>query len=196
MPENKIQDLYASQNPEEVADSIGTVVPNNYLAHTIRGIELDLLQNRHLAYHISVTYGVRSQEGNIYFHDTGCNIQLPNFCIHDDNPKLTRLIIAHELGHLFYNFDKLPVIPNECDASRSVEEQGWSWKFAYGLINKRSQDHENIVDHGKYIYQPRELKAAISNRLSEIVNNPLSDEQTRRSAAKVHSFLKDWFNAI
>jgi hypothetical protein len=178
----------------EIAEFVGTVEPNNYLAHTIRGLELYLLRVRQLPYHITTTYADNDKRGNIYFHYDGCGIQLPNTCKDSTNPdsvKLTRLLIAHELGHLIYNIDSLPNIPNADDSDKPVEEQGWAWEFACYLIDKRSQEHDTFVSHEKFIYPTNVLRATILDHLLFIANDQLNSEKSRKSANAVHDYLKD-----
>jgi hypothetical protein len=149
------------KDPQEDARSVGEVEKSNYLAHTIREIELALLMAKHIHYRIVVYASTtKNTVAKIHFSDQCSIICLPSDCeeMHD---KLIRFTLAHELGHLIYNFDNLKN-PEILDNRESTdEEEKYAWEFAFFLIKMKSEEHKNNIQHDKYVYTDGELKRSL-----------------------------------
>jgi hypothetical protein len=159
---NKYEGLN-KQDPKEVADILGRVEKSNYLAHTIREIELAILRTQGKIYPI-ITYASAGQNktANIKFCDRACMIRLPSECEEMDDKRI-RLILAHELGHLVYNIEKLKnpeILENE---EPSDGEEVFAWEFAYHLIVLKSDEHRSDIRRQRFIYDGGELKRVLSN---------------------------------
>ncbi|MDR1838485.1 MAG: hypothetical protein LBQ93_02715 [Treponema sp.] len=159
----KYKDL-SKKNPQEAAEIVGVVEKRNYLAHTIRDIELAILQAYNKHYHIITYTSLNSKKSKIIFFDRGCEIRLSFECEEMDERKI-RLILAHELGHLVHNIDKLKNPEILENTARSDEEEIYAWKFAYHLIDKKSTEHKNDMHRGKFVYNHGELKESLTSIL-------------------------------
>jgi hypothetical protein len=148
---------------EAAAKTIGKVEKSNYLAHTIREMELTMLGILGWNYHI-LTYASKWQNktAEISFFDRGCIIRLPAESEDMDDRKI-RLILAHELGHLGYNFDKLKNAELLTNAKRTVEEEVFAWEFAYHLILFKSDELKNDINRNRFIYRTDDLKTALAS---------------------------------
>jgi hypothetical protein len=151
------------RSPKEAAVVVGKVEKSNYLAHTIREIELAILKTRGIHYHI-ITYASNTQNrtAKIHFSDQCSIIRLPSECGEMDD-KIIRLILAHELGHLVYNFDNLKTPEILENSKPSDEEEGFAWVFAYHLINIKSDQHRSDIRRNQFVYDGGDLKRALSN---------------------------------
>jgi hypothetical protein len=160
---NKYIDL-SQKSPKEAAEIVGEVEKSNYLAHTIREMELALMRTRRMHYHIFV-YAATSPsctKSKITFFDYCCEIRLAANCEKTDD-RTIRLILAHELGHLIYNFDNLKNPEILENPTPSQKEEAFAWIFAYHLINVKSAYHKYTHGGGRFIYSTPELKDALSN---------------------------------
>jgi predicted SprT family Zn-dependent metalloprotease len=151
------------KSPKEAAGIVGEVEKSNYLAHTIREIELAILKLQGFHYHI-ITYATATQNrtAKIHFSDQCSIIRLPSECEEMDD-KIIRLILAHELGHLVYNFDNLKNPEILENSEPSDQEEGFAWVFAYHLINTKSVQHNSDIRRKQFIYDIGELKRTLSN---------------------------------
>ena len=164
MPD-KYKDL-STKSPKEAADIVGEVERRNYLAHTIRDIELAILQTQGKHYHIITCTRANSRNSDIYVYDYGCEIWLT--CEYDEiNERDIRLILAHELGHLVGNIDKLNNTEILRDTLHSDADEIYAWTFAYHLINKKSIEHQNDTQRKKFVYRSGELMQSIESLLEK-----------------------------
>jgi hypothetical protein len=152
------------KSPKEAASIVGEVDRRNYLAHTIRDIELAILRTQGKHYHIITCTSANSRKSKIIFFDQGCEIWLT--CEHKEiDERMIRLILAHELGHLVFNIDKLENPEILENVVPSVEQEMYAWEFAYYLIDKKSVQHEGDMQRGKFVYRHGELKESIASIL-------------------------------
>jgi hypothetical protein len=152
----------SGKSPKEAARIVGEVDRRNYLAHSIRDIEFAILNTQGRHYHI-ITYASKtSQSSKIIFYDKCCEIRLT--CEYNEiDERSIRLVLAHELGHLIYNMDKLrnpEVLEN---VKTTDKEEIYAWQFAYHLIDKKSFDHEDNARKKKFVYQHGELKTSLTS---------------------------------
>jgi hypothetical protein len=66
------------------------------------------------------------------------------------------------LGHLVYNIDKLKNPEILENAIPSDEEEIYAWQFAYHLIDKKSTEHKDDMQRGKFVYHRGELKESLT----------------------------------
>ena len=154
----------STKSPKEAADIVGEVEKRNYLAHTIRDIELAILRTQGKHYHIITCTRANSRKSDIYVSDYSCEIWLT--CEYEEiNERDIRLILAHELGHLVRNIDKLKNPELLKDTVRSDEEEIYAWTFAYHLIDRKSVEHQNDTQRKKFVYRSGELMQSIESLL-------------------------------
>lgn len=173
---SKYKDL-SKKTPKEAAGIVGEVDKRNYLAHTIRDIELAILRTQNKHYHITTWTSANSRKSKIIFFDYCCEIWLT--CDYKETSERDiRLTLAHELGHLVHNIDKLKnpeVLEKEV---HSKKEETYAWEFAYHLIDKKSVEHKGDMGRSKFVYRPGELKESITfilkKRNPEIYNDVIS----------------------
>jgi hypothetical protein len=158
-------------NPQEAAMIVGHVEKSNYLAHTIREIELAIHKKYGTHYHI-VTHTSDFKIAKIFFHPRSCTIRLPNYLCENknDRDRRIRLVLAHELGHLVYNIYELknPAILN-WQRKVPIDEEIYAWTFAYFLVDKKSGDHKSDRRRDKFVYDYGELKESLTFILDEQV---------------------------
>jgi len=162
----KFKDI-STKSPKEAAEIVGVVEKRNYLAHTIRDIEYAILQKHNKHYHVVTYTSLNSKKSKIIFYDRGCEIRLTRECEEMDERKI-RLILAHELGHLVYNIDKLKNPEIFEGTVRSVKEEVYAWVFAYHLIDKKSAEHKGDMGRGKFVYKHGELKDSLTSILKNL----------------------------
>jgi Zn-dependent peptidase ImmA (M78 family) len=159
--ENKYKELN-KKSPKQAAEIVGNVEKYNYLAHSIREIEFAILKLKSKNYHI-ITYATTmdTKKSKIAFYDKCCIIRLPYE--HDDmSDQKIRLLLAHELGHLVFNFEDLTNPEKLVNTATSNEEELFAWEFAFHLINMKSEEHKNNIARHKFIYDNRDLKKMLS----------------------------------
>jgi len=175
MVENTVSDTdFGGKSPQEAAEIVGTVEKCNYLAHSIRQMELHILRKQSKHYHIITQSSIQSKISRTYFHDMCCVIFLPAECEEMDDKKI-RFILAHELGHLVYNIEKL-TNPEILDSAKSSsDEEVYAWEFAFHLVKKKSDEYKENVVKNKFVYGVKELKATLSILLKDKVGTKTYD---------------------
>jgi hypothetical protein len=154
----------STKNPKEAANIVGEVEKSNYLAHTIRDIELAILRMQGKHYHIITCTSANIRKSKILFYDHCCEIWLT--CDYEEiNERNIRLILAHELGHVIRNINKLNNPEILENVAPSDKEEIYAWQFAYHLIDKKSFEHENNMQRKKFVYGSGELKQSIKSLL-------------------------------
>jgi hypothetical protein len=152
------------KSPKEAAGIVGEVDKRNYLAHTIRDIELAILREQGKIYQIITFTSANSRKSKITFYDRCCEIRLT--CEYKEiDERGIRLILAHELGHLVYHIDKLKNPEILENVVPSDEQEIYAWEFAYHLIEKKSVEHKGDMQRGKFVYRHGELKESIASIL-------------------------------
>ena len=156
----------SGKSPKEAAEIVGKVDRRNYLAHSIRDIELAILQTQGRHYHIITYTSETSRKSKITFYDQCCEIRLT--CEYNEiDERRIRLILAHELGHLVCNIDKLKNPEILENVLPSDKQEIYAWQFAYHLINQKSVEHESDMQRKKFVYRAGELKQSITAILQD-----------------------------
>ena len=175
MMDNGVYKDLSKKSPREAADIVGREYRQNYLAHTIRDIELAILLTQNKHYHI-ITVPSINRLSRIYFCKQGCEIWLTS---DETNERKMRLILAHELGHLVHNIEKLKdmdYLNMICDRDKkntaNKDEEIYAWQFAFYLIAKKSSEYKEAIrkQEGKFVYKNKELEASMADILRE--DNP------------------------
>jgi len=170
-------------DPQKAAEVVGQVEKTNYLAHTIREIEMAIHMKFGKHYHI-VTYTSNLRYAKTFFHTWGCLIRLPDgLCENElgtDRDRRIRLVLAHELGHLIYNLNEIrnPAIHSE-DRKIPNEEEVYAWAFAYCLIDRKSDYHRDGRQKDQFIYESGELKTSLKNILDKQVETAIDENQKK-----------------
>jgi len=155
-----------SKSPKEAAEIVGEVDRRNYLAHSIRDIELAILRTQRRHYHIITYTSDISRKSKIIFYDQCCEIRLT--CEYNEiDERRIRLVLAHELGHLVCNIDKLKNPELLENVLPSDKQEIYAWQFAYHLINMKSSEHESNIQQKKFVYRSGELKESIDSILKD-----------------------------
>jgi hypothetical protein len=149
--------------PEKAAEIVGKVEESQYLSHSIRKIEQVISNDLGKHYRIITNASKRSKKAWIDFHAQWCVIWLPvEGRAEDIDGKKIRLTLAHELGHIFYNIEKL-LNPETLNRLADNEEEKYAWEFAFHLIKIKSNEHENNIKIKRYIHEELELKHMFSD---------------------------------
>jgi hypothetical protein len=160
----KYDDL-ADKEPKKCAEIVGKVRKENYLAHTIREIEYAIRRLKGSGFAI-LTFRGESKISKISFFSKGCEIRLPRECDELDD-KVIRLTLAHELGHLVFNFDKLDN-PEQLNILKTSDaEEKFAWIFAYYLIIEKSKMYSNTHAYQKFVYREGELKSTVRSLIDK-----------------------------
>jgi len=154
------------KSPKDAAKIVGVVDKRNYLAHSIRDIELAILRTQNKHYQIITYKSDINDFSEIYFYDNCCEIRLTNTCDQIDE-RILRLILAHELGHLVNNIDKLKTVATLRKIKYSNEEEISAWEFAYHLIYEKSEEYKNSIKRKQFIYTDKELKKILTSILEK-----------------------------
>ena len=95
-------------DPEQTAKDAAWIEGPHYLAHTIRRLEHSISKMRRKPFIIVIQHGKGAKKTRADFNDSKnyCDIFLSHATELMDK-KNTRLILAHELGHIYYNFDSI-----------------------------------------------------------------------------------------
>jgi len=169
----------SEKSPQEAAEIVGDVDKSNYLAHTIREIEVALVLTQEKHYHI-LTCESNLRAGKIMFYEHCCEIRLPagRDAPYSDDRDI-RLILAHELGHVIYNFDKLKAPSTLENLKPSDEQEVYAWLFAYHLIAAKSDGHRSDIRRKKFIYEHGDLKRSLYNILKKGKRQTVYEEVSR-----------------
>lgn len=161
-------------SPECCAKFFSMVDPENYLAHTIRKIEkIFYCLRKGKRYPVFVFATQEDSLGNaLFIFDGCCYIRVRS---KDIPTKIMRLCLAHELGHLVYDFS-LADPPDE-----SLESEVFSWIFAYYLIKAKSDEYKEMGAYQKFQYSDKELQDSIF---------ALSNGNTKLKSALEKEFFK------
>ena len=158
---NKYEGL-AIKSAIEAADVVGKVEDSNYLAHTIREIELAMLKIWGVHYHIVTYEAATNNTAKIHFSDQCSTIRIPAARENTDmDDRRVRLTLAHELGHLVYNFDNLKNPEVLKSRSATTKEEAFAWEFAFHLINMKSEGHKSDIRRKRFVYEGDALKQSL-----------------------------------
>jgi len=151
------------KDPINDARRLAEIKRYNYLAHTIREIEHEIHYAKRSSYHITVKMtGMRNCASVVFFYKRGCTIYLPCEC-EDMKDEDVRLVMAHEIGHISYDIDKLE-LKSGFNESPSDDEEYYAWIFAYGLLDAKSDGYKEGVGKDEYIFHFDDLeKLLMSN---------------------------------
>jgi len=142
---------------ESRAQFFGHLETDNFLAHTIRKIEKkffeEKLERRH-SFSIQIQEIARDSY-EVEFCDRGCVIRIFTEGV---APQAIRIRLAHELGHIVYDFHDLS--PSKVDRS-SLPEEFFCWVFAYGLIKTKSDQYRSMNAFKDFQYTDRQLASSI-----------------------------------
>jgi hypothetical protein len=131
------------RRPKDAARHFSAIREGNCFAHTIREMERKIYAmtgDKRTPFHITIKQSEATNGGSaIVFYHSGCTILLPENCHGMDN-KDVRFILAHELGHISCNMEKLGTVTGR--TSTSVEEENYAWEFAYHLTKIRSDEYK------------------------------------------------------
>ena len=153
-----------SENPQKAAEFFGVDDENgNYLAHSIRKIEREILNEQERHYHILTHVSKRCDSACILFSEKCCTIFLPS----NSDEKSIRLALGHELGHLVFKFEELQDSKTLDNEKPTDEEEEFAWIFAYHLIDAKSKQHEHNKRIQKFVYESGELRRALSKVVCE-----------------------------
>jgi len=148
-------------NPEAAAKFLVTVNKGNYLAHTIREIGRviygELERNYHIITRVSPTL---QDDSKTVFHNRGCIIYL-SFDSEELDDRSIRLILAHELGHLVYNVDRLNEFNFVGPSKAPREEELFAWRFAYHLVKMKGDELQRDIERKRFIYTEDDLKSSL-----------------------------------
>lgn len=152
--------------PMSLAGHFVKVRKCNYLAHSIREMEREIHDTKNIDYHIITRPSERiNGSSSIFFHSSGCTVFLPAECENMDDREV-RLLLAHELGHIIYNIDKLETLKGVKSPSKT--EELFAWKFSFHLIKGKSDAYKRgEIDTQRYAHDFKPLKVF----LSKIVKN-------------------------
>lgn len=170
---DKYEDL-SGKSAEETAEIVGRVEKSNFLAHSIREIELALLIKRRVHFHIVTVMSSRFRGSGVWFSESGCEIRIryPDADLdHGAFPPFmgVRLVLAHELGHLTYNFDHIPnlmkmsnpLVVRQYPAAQEV----YAWRFARRLIMVKGEEHKKSRRHPEFVYETEAINRFLMWRL-------------------------------
>lgn len=153
---------FSSETPSRCAKIVAVVNKENYLAHAIREIENAVLQTFSKNFRIATHCSTCKDSSSIYFSENGCTIFIPKSAMDEGDPKEIRIRLAHELGHLIYNFKSLsaPAILNKRPTA-SAEEEAYAWAFAYTLICEKSNGYADKSYFEEFIVDEEALKQTV-----------------------------------
>jgi len=147
--------ILSEKSPEEAAEIVSKVDKKSYLAHTIRELQRVIFAVRGRYYHINTYLKPVARETGIAFFENGCDISLAYECESEDERRV-RLVLAHELGHLVQQIDKLDELRGR--GVFSEDEEVFAWEFAYHLVLLKGKFHQEDAERQRYIVTPHELE--------------------------------------
>ncbi|GBU21232.1 hypothetical protein R80B4_01121 [Fibrobacteres bacterium R8-0-B4] len=195
---DKRYDSINRDDPQKAAEIVGMVGKTNYLAHSIRETELIIHRKTGIHYHI-VTYTSNLKSAVIYFIQNACIIRLPlDLCeneLGDNRDRRLRLVLAHELGHLIYNINELNTLAiRDRHRKVTVEEEVYTWAFAYCLIDIKSDYHKDTRQSDSFIYESGDLKNSLIHILDKQVETETNLDLKREALQKLWWEVLDiWF---
>lgn len=169
---------------EQLAERFGNVRKDNYLAHTIKEIERYILREEGKCYPI-LTYPSEVKHFKCDFQRCYCAIRVPSDCTNIAVSEI-RIRLAHELGHIVKNMDKLgdwERLQKERTREEKNAEEIEAWKFAYYLIQKKSLDYQNNT-YKDFIFEDRQLVATIQRLVKGM--DPAISKELGRALPFVH----------
>jgi hypothetical protein len=176
--------------PEDLAKFFGSIEEaDNYLAHSIRKIEKfffeDKLKRKH-AYPIQIQEIARDNY-TVEFCERGCVIRI---FIDGIKPQVIRLRLAHELGHIVYDYyDKNSHKRNSSRDRTSLKEEFFCWVFAYNLIKTKSDEYKNVNGFSNFRYNDSELAKSI------LVFAEKADNADIYEGKKLKTLLEQYFKS-
>lgn len=171
---------------QEAAEKFGGVRKDNYLAHTIKDMERYILTHEGKCYPI-LTYPSEVRHFKCDFQKKYCAIRMPRDCVGIDVREI-RLRLAHELGHIIANMDKLgdlDALNAERTQAEIEKEELEAWTFAFLLLMKKSKEHQER-DYAPFIHEPGELIDIIV----DLAKN-LSPAVSKTLERQLHSLSRD-----
>lgn len=79
----------------------------------------------------------------------------------------SRILLAHELGHVLYNIHSLKNTSVLSNKKPSPEEELRAWEFAFRLVLEKSDYYKKVVDGKKFIIARGELKVVIGGLIEK-----------------------------
>ena len=165
---------------EDCARFFSRIEPENCLAYTIRKIEKVFYCLRRGRRYPIFLFETKEDLPNALFPFEGCcYIRIRAEGV---PPQTIRLCLAHELGHLVYDFR------SGSSHEESLEAEIFSWVFAYNLIKEKSDDYKRRQTYKEFQYSDRELKDSIlaltcdEENLHEALEKELQRPQSLPSA--------------
>jgi hypothetical protein len=143
-------------DPKSDATSFAKIKEYNYLAHSIREMEHEIHRRKRITYHVAIKMVDTVDYASITsFYRCGCIIFLQNEC-EGISRKDIRLVLAHELGHISYNIERIDQMSG-LNVSPPDDEEWYAWSFAYYLLDTKSNSYKDGVGIDEYIYRDDEL---------------------------------------
>jgi len=141
-------------DPFKAAEYFAEIEHSNYLAHSIRKIEDEFINEGGVPYRIFTKVSANISNAVTLFFKDFCIINLPK----SEDEKMIRLELGHELGHLIFRFDDLKNSRGSNNMETSHCEEVFAWVFAYNLIRIKSDMHEDNKQMKKFVYETGRLK--------------------------------------
>jgi Zn-dependent peptidase ImmA (M78 family) len=154
-------DIAVAEEAKQLAKKFGQVRKTNFLAHSIREIEMEIFYLHNINYFIITRISEHVPKSRCHFAIQGCTIFLP-LGANDMDIKEVRLRLAHELGHIVGNIEKLKDLAKTQEIY-SPEEEIFASVFAYQLLWEKSESYKNDPPpYADFIYKnQKELAAAV-----------------------------------
>jgi hypothetical protein len=165
-----------TKSAEDAARMVGEVELTTYLAHSIREIECAL---KTIAPNVACVIVTRMNPGRqlsgIVFDGTGCTISIrePEDRQAPETEKKmgVRLILAHELGHLVYNFSDIKSVLEESNGATFHEaategEEVWAWRFARELVLAKGEQYRLKNERPEFVYDRETIDLFLKKHLT------------------------------
>jgi len=194
--DNKYEDIHL-KSPQEAALLIANIdLKNSYLAHTIREIEeaISHIRKQHYRVVTRVREGI-TKSGSV-FKERCCHILLDSLreCVDEDmKDRKIRLTLAHELGHIIRNINKLKNFEDIDEKTYTAEEEDYAWKFAYYLTDIKSEGHKDNIQRRckNFIYESGQLKQELISIIEKQIRDICEIIEKKRKEGVSASALKD-----